>query len=357
MVAPSLSDKDVRAALQALEQVTDEQEAQAWRVGHLGKKGAVTLALRALSALPLQERKAQGRRLNEARQRLDEAYRARVAALQNKQPSEEADWSLPITDTPMGSFHPIEQVMGEIRAFFLGQGFAFADGPQIEDEEHNFCALNMPEDHPARQMHDTFYVQGGTRLLRTHTSSVQVRAMRARQVKEGGLYMFSAGPVYRRDYDQTHTPMFHQVEGLAVDKALDMGHLKGCLLAFCRSFFGGDVALRFRPSFFPFTEPSAEVDIAFSRTDKEGGLGGVGGEGGLRLGGDEWMEILGCGMVHPKVLQACDIDSSQWRGFAFGMGVERLAMLKYGMRDLRMFFDSDMRWLQHYGFHPFAAVP
>ena len=336
---------DVRAAVQALEQVADVREAHNWRVCHLGKKGTLTVALRALADVPLEQRKQVGARLNAARQQLEDAYRNKLQALQT-QDTQDEDWSLPIPRESVGSMHPIEHVAGEIRTFFEAQGFVSADGPQIEDEEHNFCALNMPEDHPARQMHDTFYLTAGAgeaRLLRTHTSSVQVRAMRAGKPP---FYVFSSGAVYRRDYDQTHAPMFHQVEGLAVDKALDMGHLKGCLQAFCRSFFGDDVTLRFRPSFFPFTEPSAEVDIAFSR-DAEGG--------GIRLGGDDWLEILGCGMVHPRVLEACGVDKD-WRGFAFGMGVERLAMLKYGMRDLRMFFESDARWLRHYGFHPFSSV-
>ncbi|MBT5110937.1 MAG: phenylalanine--tRNA ligase subunit alpha, partial [Rhodospirillaceae bacterium] len=247
-----------------------------------------------------------------------------------------------------GRLHPISQTIDEIIAIFGEMGFVLAEGPDIEDDFHNFTALNIPPEHPARQMHDTFYLpeqpDGSRKLLRTHTSSVQVRTM---QNSEPPLRIIVPGRAFRCDSDMTHTPMFHQVEGLIVDKTVHMGHLKGCLIEFCRAYFEtSDVPVRFRPSFFPFTEPSAEVDIGCSRQD-----------GTLKIGaGDDWLEILGCGMVHPKVLDACGIDSSEYQGFAFGMGIERIAMLKYGMPDLRTFFDADMRWLRHYGFAPLEVA-
>jgi phenylalanyl-tRNA synthetase alpha chain len=228
-------------------------------------------------------------------------------------------------------------VIEEITAIFAELGFSVAEGPDIEDDEHNFTALNIPETHPARQMHDTFYLSGG-QVLRTHTSPVQIRTMRAGKPP---FRCIAPGSTYRCDSDQTHTPMFHQVEGFVIDKNIHMGHLKGCLIAFLKAFFElDDVPVRFRPSFFPFTEPSAEVDIGCKRGKTELVIGA----------GDDWLEVLGCGMVHPNVLRNCGIDPDEWQGFAFGMGVERLAMLKYGIPDLRTFFDADIRWLQHYGF-------
>ena len=233
------------------------------------------------------------------------------------------------------------QVIEEITAIFADMGFAVAEGPDIESDEYNFDKLNIPESHPARQMHDTFYLQGngdGKTLLRTHTSPVQIRTM------QGGKPPFrfiAPGSTYRCDSDLTHTPMFHQVEGFVIDKGIHMGHLKGCLIEFLKAFFELDeVPVRFRPSFFPFTEPSAEVDIGCKRSKDE-----------LKIGaGEDWLEVLGCGMVHANVLKNCGLDPNEWQGFAFGMGVERLAMLKYGIPDLRTFFDSDTRWLSHYGF-------
>jgi phenylalanyl-tRNA synthetase alpha chain len=258
--------------------------------------------------------------------------------------ADRVDITLPVRPEREGRLHPISQTFDEIIAIFGEMGFAVAEGPDIEDDFHNFTALNIPPEHPARQMHDTFYLpekeDGERLLLRTHTSPVQIRTM---QSSEPPLRIIVPGRTYRCDSDMTHTPMFHQVEGLIVDETTHMGHLKGCLIEFCRAYFEvDDVPVRFRPSYFPFTEPSAEVDIGCSR---------AGGE--LKIGeGDDWLEILGCGMVHPKVLAACGVDPEKYQGFAFGMGIERIAMLKYGIPDLRTFFDADLRWLRHYGFVP-----
>ena len=269
------------------------------------------------------------------------------AALKVRLQSEGVDVTLPVRPERAGCLHPISQTIDEIVAIFGEMGFAVAEGPDIEDDFHNFTALNIPPEHPARQMHDTFYfperADGSRMLLRTHTSPVQIRTM---QNSKPPLRIIVPGRTYRCDSDMTHTPMFHQVEGLVVDETSHMGHLKGCLIHFCRAFFGvDDLPVRFRPSFFPFTEPSAEVDIGCSR---------AGGE--LRIGaGDDWLEILGCGMVHARVLEHCGIDSTRFQGFAFGMGIERIAMLKYGIPDLRTFFEADLRWLRHYGFMPLEA--
>jgi phenylalanyl-tRNA synthetase alpha chain len=258
--------------------------------------------------------------------------------------AERIDVTLPARPERVGRIHPISQTLDEMIAIFGEMGFTVAEGPDIEDDWHNFTALNIPPEHPARQMHDTFYLpdqDGGVpTVLRTHTSPVQVRTMTAQKPP---IRIVAPGRTYRSDYDMTHTPMFHQIEGLAIDTDIHMGHLKGCLMEFARAFFDiDDLPVRFRPSFFPFTEPSAEMDIGCSR---------AGGE--LKLGNHgDWLEILGCGMVHPKVLEMCGIDSSRWQGFAFGMGIERPAMLKYGIPDLRTFFEADTRWLKHYGFLP-----
>jgi phenylalanyl-tRNA synthetase alpha chain len=255
--------------------------------------------------------------------------------------------TLPVRPAPDGRIHPISQTMDEVVAIFGEMGFAVAEGPDIEDDFHNFTALNIPPEHPARQMHDTFYMAGhgpadgkGDLVLRTHTSPVQIRTM---QHGKPPFRVIAPGRTYRSDSDATHTPMFHQVEGLWIDETTHMGHLKGCLVEFCRAYFAvPDLKLRFRPSFFPFTEPSAEVDVGCARDG-----------GGLRIGaGSDWLEILGCGMVHPKVLKICGIDPERYQGFAFGMGIERIAMLKHGIPDLRTFFDADVRWLRHYGFLP-----
>ena len=334
-------------ALAAIAAATSLDGLEAARVAALGKKGTVSALMATLGAMGPDERKAAGARLNAVKDEVAAAIAAQkgkleATALDAKLARERVDVTLPPRPERQGRIHPISQVMEEIAAIFAQMGFKVAEGPDIEDDFHNFTALNIPAEHPARQMHDTFYfgerADGGRHLLRTHTSPVQIRTMLA---EKPPIRIIAPGRTYRCDSDMTHTPMFHQVEGLVIDKATHMGHLKGCLIEFVRTFFEvDDVPVRFRPSFFPFTEPSAEVDIGCSRE---------GGE--LKIGpGKGWLEILGCGMVHPNVLRACNIDPDEYQGFAFGMGVERVAMLKYGIPDLRTFFDSDLRWLEHYGF-------
>ena len=319
------------------------------RVSTLGRKGRVTELMKGLGGLDPDERRAAGQALNAVKTAITEAIDARhgglaASALDAELAADRVDITLPVRPEPEGRLHPISQTFDEIIAIFGEMGFEVAEGPDIEDDFHNFTALNIPPEHPARQMHDTFYLpekeDGERLLLRTHTSPVQIRTM---QTTEPPLRIIVPGRTYRCDSDMTHTPMFHQVEGLIVDETTHMGHLKGCLIEFCRAYFEvDDVPVRFRPSYFPFTEPSAEVDIGCSR---------AGGE--LKIGeGDNWLEILGCGMVHPKVLAACNVDPEKYQGFAFGMGIERIAMLKYGIPDLRTFFDADLRWLRHYGFVP-----
>ncbi len=319
------------------------------RVKVLGRRGSLTLAMRELGALSPEERPGAGASLNAARDRVtaalaEAAARLGRAALEERLAGERADVTLPVPFAGAGHIHPISQTIDEIVAIFGEMGFAVAEGPHIEEDFYNFTALNIPPEHPARQEHDTFYLPerpDGTRLvLRTHTSPVQIRTMLA---EKPPIRIIVPGRTFRCDHDATHSPMFHQVEGLVIDRTTHMGHLKGCLIEFCRAFFHvDDLPVRFRPSYFPFTEPSAEVDIGCSRR---------GGE--LRIGaGGDWLEILGSGMVHPQVLQNCGIDPSEYQGFAFGMGIERVAMLKYGIPDLRTFYDSDLRWLRHYGFLP-----
>ena len=322
------------------------------RVAALGKKGAVTAHMKNLRGLEMEDRKKAGVRLNAIKDELAAALDDRKTELEGvaveaRLAEEHVDITLPARPTLMGRIHPVSQVLDEIVAIFGDMGFAIAEGPDIEDDFHNFEALNIPPEHPARQEHDTFYfapdADGVRRLLRTHTSPVQVRSMQAHGAP---LRIISPGRTYRCDSDQTHTPMFHQVEGLVIDEQTHMGHLKGCLQDFISAFFEvGDVPMRFRPSYFPFTSPSAEVDIGCSR--KDGNLA-IGGDGGATA--DDWLEILGCGMVHEKVLVNCGIDPAVYQGFAFGIGIDRLAMLKYGIADLRGFFDADLRWLRHYGF-------
>ncbi|HWT98224.1 MAG TPA: phenylalanine--tRNA ligase subunit alpha [Terriglobales bacterium] len=323
------------------------------RVDALGKKGEISGLMKTLGELTPEERKEAGQRLNLLKDVVTEAIGARkdvleTAALDAKLAFEAIDLTLPPRPETEGRLHPISQTIDEIIAIFGEMGFSVAEGPDIEDDFKNFTALNIPPDHPARQMQDTFYLppkeDGSRMVLRTHTSPVQIRTM---QSKKPPIRVICPGRTYRCDSDMTHTPMFHQVEGLVIDKTTHMGHLKGCLIDFVRTFFNIDnLATRFRPSYFPFTEPSAEVDIGCDRS---------GGE--LKLGqGSDWLEILGCGMVHPKVLANCGIDPTEYQGFAFGMGIERIAMLKYGIPDLRTFFDGDLRWLKHYGF-PALDVP
>ena len=321
------------------------------RVAALGRKGRVSALMRGLSAMPPDERRAAGQALNRLKSELADAIAARVdalaeARLEARLAAETVDVTAPARPEAAGTVHPVSQVLDEVTEIFADMGFAVAEGPDIEDDFHNFTALNIPPEHPARQMHDTFYFaekEDGTRpLLRTHTSPVQIRRMTSAAPPHR---IVVPGRTYRCDYDMTHTPMFHQLEGLMIDRETHMGHLKGCLMDFVAAFFEvEEVPLRFRPSYFPFTEPSAEVDIG---CNTEGGAFRAGHRGGP---GDDWLEILGCGMVHPRVLANCGLDPAVWQGFAFGMGIDRLAMLKYGIRDLRGFFDSDLRWLRHYGF-------
>jgi phenylalanyl-tRNA synthetase alpha chain len=333
----------------AIEGAADMDALEAARVAALGKKGALTQMMRGLGQMDPAERQAVAPRLNQLKEHLNDAVAVRrnalnAAALEARLSGERIDVTLPSRPEAQGSIHPVSQVIDELTAIFADMGFEVADGPDIEDDFHNFTALNIPPEHPARQMHDTFYFhekdEGERMLLRTHTSTVQIHHM---QNNAPPYRIIAPGRTYRCDSDQTHTPMFHQVEGLVIDRSTHMGHLKGCLEEFVKAFFEmDDLRVRFRPSHFPFTEPSAEMDIGCSHS---------GGE--LKIGeGDDWMEILGCGMVHPRVLQAVGVDPETYQGFAFGMGIDRIAMLKYGIPDLRDFFDADMRWLKHYGFVP-----
>ena len=319
------------------------------RIKYLGRQGLVTGLMRGLGGLPADERREAGARFNALKDTIGDAISGRAvelgrAALSGRLAAERADATLPASPAPMGRIHPISQTIDEIIAIFGEMGFVVAEGPHIEDDFYNFTALNIPPEHPARQEHDTFYLperaDGSRLVLRTHTSPVQVRTMLNQKPP---IRIIVPGRTFRCDHDATHSPMFHQVEGLVIDKTTHMGHLKGCLIEFCRAFFDvDDLPVRFRPSYFPFTEPSAEVDIGCSRQ---------GGE--LKIGaGSGWLEILGSGMVHPQVLRNCGIDPDEYQGFAFGMGIERVAMLKYGIPDLRTFYDSDLRWLRHYGFLP-----
>ncbi|SFS05617.1 phenylalanine--tRNA ligase subunit alpha [Sphingomonas jatrophae] len=321
------------------------------RIAALGKQGSVSALLKTLGGMSPEQRQVEGPRINGLRESVSAAIAARKAALEGaaldaRLASERVDVSLPVDAGAQGSVHPVAQVMDELAEIFADMGFAVATGPEIEDDWHNFTALNIPETHPARAMHDTFYfderdANGHRMLLRTHTSPVQIRTMLGQQPP---IRIIAPGRTYRSDSDATHTPMFHQVEGLVIDKGVTLGHLKWTLETFVRAFFErDDIVLRLRPSYFPFTEPSAEVDVGYTR-DKEGRrvIGGAEPDG--------WMEILGSGMVHPKVIAACGLDPAEWQGFAFGCGIDRLAMLKYGMDDLRAFFDGDLRWLRHYGF-------
>jgi phenylalanyl-tRNA synthetase alpha chain len=337
--------------LTAIESAGDEAALEAVRVAALGKKGSISALLATLGKMAPDERKEKGAVINVLKEKVGAALAARrtvlkEAALEARLASETLDVTLPARTNPVetGRIHPISQVMDELAAIFADLGFSIAEGPDIELDDYNFTRLNFPPDHPARDMHDTFFLppdaQGERRLLRTHTSPVQVRTMLAQKPP---IRIICPGRTYRIDSDQTHTPMFHQVEGLVIDTKANLGHLKWILEEFCKAFFEvPDVKMRFRPSFFPFTEPSMEVDIQCSRK---------GGE--IRFGeGEDWLEILGCGMVHPNVLRNCGLDPDVYQGFAWGMGIDRIAMLKYGMPDLRAFFEADIRWLSHYGFRP-----
>jgi phenylalanyl-tRNA synthetase alpha chain len=351
---------------------------EAERVSALGKQGQITQLLKTLGGMTPEQRQVEGPRIHGLREAVTEAISARKAALESEAlerrlATEGLDMTLPAAAIAQGTVHPVSQVMDELAEIFADMGFSVATGPEIEDDWHNFTALNFPPDHPARAMHDTFYLRGagsegngrhpgesrdpseeghgGSRrdpgfrrddgepmLLRTHTSPVQIRAMLA---SKPPIYIIAPGRTYRSDSDATHTPMFHQVEGLVIDRGIHLGHLKWTLETFLKAFFEReDIELRLRPSYFPFTEPSAEVDVGFTRVKGRRVLGGTEG----------WMELLGSGMVHPRVIANCGLDPDEWQGFAFGCGIDRLAMLKYGMDDLRAFFDGDLRWLRHYGF-------
>ncbi|MEH6629810.1 MAG: phenylalanine--tRNA ligase subunit alpha [Halopseudomonas aestusnigri] len=337
------------ALLQRVEEASDLDALDTVRVQALGKKGEITQRMKTLGSLAPEERKEAGQAFNLIKQAVAEAIEVRKetlheAALEARLAKEKIDVSLPPRPTTIGKIHPISQTLEELVAIFGEMGFSVAEGHHIEDDFHNFTALNIPPEHPARQELDTFYMpekeDGSRPVLRTHTSPVQIRAM---QNTTPPIRIIAPGRTFRADHDATHSPMFHQVEGLVIDEKTNMGHLKGVLIEFCRAFFGvKDLPMRFRPSYFPFTEPSAEVDIGCTRSD-----------GQLKIGaGDDWLEILGSGMVHPKVLENCGIDSTKYQGFAFGIGIERLAMLKYGIPDLRTFYETDLRWMKHYGFLP-----
>ncbi len=323
------------------------------RVEALGKKGRITGLMKDLGQMDPEARKEAGKALNILKGEVAKAIEARKeglasAELDAKLAAETVDVTLPVRPESQGSIHPISQTIDEAVAILGEMGFTVAEGPDIEEDWYNFSALNIPPEHPARQEHDTFYLpnekDGHRMVLRTHTSPVQIRTM---MKEEPPIRIVCPGRTYRCDYDATHSPMFHQIEGLVIDEKTHMGHLKGCLIDFCRAFFGvDDLPVRFRPSYFPFTEPSAEVDIGCTR---EGGEFKIGH-------GDDWLEILGSGMVNPHVLENCGIDSTKYQGFAFGIGVERMAMLKYGIPDLRTFYESDLRWLRHYGF-PSLSIP
>ena len=341
-------EQDIAAAVSA---AADDRALEAVRVAALGKKGSVSERLKELGRMSPDERKVAGPALNGLRDRVAEAIEARratlrEAALEARLRSETVDVTLPPRPEPAGTIHPVTQVWEEVIAIFGDMGFSVAEGPHIETDWYNFGALNIPPEHPARQEHDTFYfhpkADGSRMVLRTHTSPVQIRTM---ETTTPPIRIIAPGRTFRSDSDQTHTPMFHQVEGLVIDETTHLGHLKGTLEAFAKAFFEVDaVKMRFRPSHFPFTEPSMEVDI---------GCSWEGGE--LKIGaGDSWLEILGSGMVHPNVIRAGGLDPEKYQGFAFGMGIDRIAMLKYGIPDLRAFFEADLRWLRHYGFSALA---
>ena len=343
--------------LAILAAATTPDAVEAIRVAALGKAGWISALLKTLGGMTPDQRSEQGPRIHAAREAVGGAIAARKAALESAElearlAAERVDLSLPAPQVPRGSIHPVSQVMDELAEIFADMGFAVSTGPEIEDDWHNFTALNMPETHPARAMHDTFYfpdqdADGRSMLLRTHTSPVQIRTMLA----DGApLRIIAPGRVYRSDSDATHTPMFHQVEGLVIDKGIHLGHLKWTLETFLKAFFErDDIVLRLRPSYFPFTEPSVEVDVGYTLVNGKRVLGGS-GAGTANNKDAGWMELLGSGMVNRRVIEMGGLDPDVWQGFAFGVGVDRLAMLKYGMDDLRAFFDGDARWLAHYGF-------
>ena len=333
-------------ALAAIAEAKDLAGLEALRVRYLGKKGGLTEVLKGVGKLPVDQRPLIGQVVNATKNTLGEAFENAIAHLQAdvdaaRIEAERVDVSLPGRSPAQGSRHPVQMGLDELTAIFVQMGFSVAEGPEIEDEFHNFDALNIPPEHPARAMHDTFFIQGdhdATRLLRTHTSPVQIRAMLA--AGEPPLAVVAPGRVYRCDHDMTHSPMFHQLEVFKVDRDVSMAHLKGVLKHFLSTYFGRDLPIRLRPSYFPFTEPSAEVDI---------GCVLCSGRGCRVCKQTGWIEVLGSGMIHPNVLKAVDVDPDGWSGFAFGLGVERMVMLKYGIPDLRLFFENDVRFLRRIG--------
>ncbi|MBY6127215.1 phenylalanine--tRNA ligase subunit alpha [Qipengyuania aquimaris] len=343
-------------ALSRIEEASDADALEALRIEYLGKQGSISALMKTLGKMSPEERQEQAPKIQGARTAVADAIAARKAQfeaeeLESKLASERLDLTLPAPQAPRGSVHPVSQVMDELAEIFADLGFSVATGPEIEDDWHNFTALNMAETHPARAMHDTFYfpdrdADGNRMLLRTHTSPVQIRSMVANGAP---IRIIAPGRVYRSDSDATHTPMFHQIEGLVIDRDINLGHLKWTLETFLKAFFErDDIVLRLRPSYFPFTEPSVEVDVGWQDVNGRRVLGGDGD-----APGHGWMELLGSGMVNRRVIEFAGLDPDEWQGFAFGVGVDRLAMLKYGMDDLRAFFDGDQRWLDHYGFSPF----
>ncbi len=345
--------EDLKAkTLEDIAKAADVKMLEDIKVAVLGKKGAITEQMKGLALLSVDEKKVVGQKLNLVKGEIEQALDNRKEELAKRELDEKLkkeiiDVTLPIRDENLGRVHPVSKIYEEVVAIFGEMGFEIADGPDIEDQFHNFNALNTPANHPARQMQDTFYIPNpesdnfdDSYVVRTQTSAVQIRTM---EKKQPPIRIIAPGRTYRSDYDATHTPMFHQVEGLVVDKVTTFANLKGCLYDFVKAFFELDeLPVRYRPSYFPFTEPSAEMDIGCKKSKTE-----------LKIGaGNDWLEILGCGMVHPNVLKACGINPDEYQGFAFGMGLDRLAMLKYGIPDLRTFFESDVRWLKHYGFMP-----
>jgi len=342
----SLDKNDIIARIH---KISSMKELEKLRIEYTGKKGFLSQEMQSLSSLSIEEKKIKGQELNSFKSFLEQAINNKkgdleILTLKEKLENEQIDTTLPARDFSTGKIHPISQTIYKIIDIFSSMGFSVESGPDIETDFNNFTALNIPSHHPAREMQDTFYIEDNTnnedKVLRTHTSPVQVRTMLETKPP---IRIIVPGRTYRSDSDSTHTPMFHQVEGLLIDDSSSMAHLKGCLIDFLREFFEiNDLQYRFRPSYFPFTEPSAEMDVAFTKINDVLNVGS----------GDQWLEILGCGMVSPRVLENCKIDSKKFQGFAFGMGIERLSMLKYGITDARSFFESDFRWLNHYGFNP-----
>ena len=334
---------DKQIILEELKLISSIDSLEALRIKYLGKKGLVSLEMKSLSSLSIDEKKIKGQELNTFKSFFEKEIQNKrseieTSSINEKLRKENIDATLPPRNFETGRLHPISQTTYKIIEIFGNMGFSVKSGPDIETDFNNFTALNIPDHHPAREMQDTFYLD--KKVLRTHTSPVQVRTMLE---SKPPIRIIVPGRTYRSDSDATHTPMFHQVEGLLIDEKSTMSHLKGCLIDFLKEFFEiSDLKYRFRPSYFPFTEPSAEMDIAYTKTNNV-----------LKFGeGDKWLEILGCGMVNPIVLENCKIDSKKFQGFAFGMGIERLSMLKYGITDIRSFYESDFRWIQHYGFNP-----